>query len=225
MSTLDSAATVPGAPTAPPDAAKTLHATRGSTNAGAALKGIPAGKQNDPLPNGTDTPAFNLTPIADPTGAIKPGPALPTASSLRPDLAHHAAQQIASTISHSAPGQPVVLRLNPDELGHVRLALHAADGAVSLAIHVERGDTLDLMRRHIGQLATAFREIGYSDVAFSFSSSERDHSHPQPSTPAADALISEIAGERSPTQAETDTTPASNRCPASISASDRKGSP
>ncbi|MEZ5715398.1 MAG: flagellar hook-length control protein FliK [Paracoccaceae bacterium] len=75
----------------------------------------------------------------------------------------HAAspQHIAPTSAAAAPRpgeQPVELRLNPEELGHVRLTLLQGDGSISVTIQAERGETLDLMRRHIAQLEAEFRQ-------------------------------------------------------------------
>jgi flagellar hook-length control protein FliK len=82
----------------------------------------------------------------------------------------HIAQQLAAAAPR--PGeQPVELRLNPDELGHVRLTLLQGDGSISVTIQAERGETLELMRRHIAQLEAEFRDIGYSDIQFSFGAS------------------------------------------------------
>ena len=43
------------------------------------------------------------------------------------------------------------------------LATH--DGTLTLAIHTDRPETIDLMRRHIDQLAQDFRDLGFSDQA------------------------------------------------------------
>ncbi len=42
------------------------------------------------------------------------------------------------------------------------------NGTLTLAIHTDRPETIDLMRRHIDQLAQDFRDLGFSDLSFSF---------------------------------------------------------
>ena len=67
------------------------------------------------------------------------------------------------------PDRPVELALNPEELGRVRLTFTATDGGIHVAVMAERGETMDLLRRHIETLAQEFREMGYKDVKFEFS--------------------------------------------------------
>jgi len=42
------------------------------------------------------------------------------------------------------------------------------DTGISVLITAERPETLDLMRRHIDQLAEEFRSLGYEDIGFEF---------------------------------------------------------
>ncbi|MDP5218296.1 flagellar hook-length control protein FliK [Ruegeria sp. 2205SS24-7] len=56
------------------------------------------------------------------------------------------------------------LALRPEELGRVRVLMKPIEGAMTLTIIAERPETLDLMRRHIDQLASEFRDMGYSAV-------------------------------------------------------------
>ena len=91
------------------------------------------------------------------------------------------AVQIASALS-SLPDKPVELALSPEELGKVRLTLsHGHDGGISVAVQAERPETLDLMRRHIDQLASDFRDMGYSSIDFSFSGGQNfsGQQHPE----------------------------------------------
>ena len=67
------------------------------------------------------------------------------------------------------PGQPVEVALNPEELGRVRIALTNLDTGLSVAIMAERPETLELMRRHIEQLESEFRQLGYENIGFEFS--------------------------------------------------------
>lgn len=74
----------------------------------------------------------------------------------------------AAQILVRTPNQPVEISLNPEELGRVRMALTTTDTGVSLVITTERADALDLMRRHIDQLAQDFKNLGYESIEFAF---------------------------------------------------------
>ncbi|WP_428540787.1 flagellar hook-length control protein FliK [Profundibacter sp.] len=73
------------------------------------------------------------------------------------------------------PERPVELTLNPHELGRVRLTFTLTDGGINVAVLAERGETMDLMRRHIETLAQEFRDMGYADVGFQFSQHDREN--------------------------------------------------
>ena len=57
-------------------------------------------------------------------------------------------------------GGVIDIALDPPELGRLRLSLVEVNGAFSLSIAVERPETAELMRRHIGLLAQEFGRIG-----------------------------------------------------------------
>lgn len=85
------------------------------------------------------------------------------------------------------PNQPVEIALNPEELGRVRIVLTHLDTGLTVAISAERPETLDLMRRHIEQLAAEFRQLGYENIGFEFSggdanSSDQSETESQPSS-------------------------------------------
>ena len=76
-------------------------------------------------------------------------------------------EKIADVVTR-APDGPVDLHLNPEELGKVRISMAMVEGGINVTILAERPDTLDLMRRHIDQLAQEFRQLGYGLINFSF---------------------------------------------------------
>lgn len=92
-------------------------------------------------------------------------------------------------ISHRQ-GHSVVVTLSPDELGKVTMNVSAQDGTLTLALAVERGDTLDLLRRHIDQLAQDFRDLGFSQLNFSFSQDRQGDpgADDRPATPGHDPV-------------------------------------
>jgi flagellar hook-length control protein FliK len=99
-----------------------------------------------------------------------------------PALAQSVGVQIATALS-SLPDRPVELALSPEELGKVRMTLtHGHDGGISVAVQAERPETLDLMRRNIDQLASDFRDMGYSSIDFSFSGGQNYPGQQNPET-------------------------------------------
>jgi flagellar hook-length control protein FliK len=87
-------------------------------------------------------------------------------------LAQSVSRQIATAVAQM-PDQPVEIALSPEELGKVRLILHASEHSMIVTVQAERPETLDLMRRNINMLAADMRDLGYSELSFSFSD------HPQ----------------------------------------------
>ena len=118
--------------------------------------------------------------------AQQPGQSL----TARADLARQIAVQLTSNASQTN-AQPVELRLNPEELGRVRLALTPIDGTIIANISAERSETVDLLRRHISLLETEFREIGFADIQFFFGSS--GHGGNDPNSSSDDPALSPSA--------------------------------
>lgn len=81
--------------------------------------------------------------------------------------ARHIAQQLAAQLSKQSDGTTVI-RLNPDELGPVRMSLRNTDGIMALTILAERPETAEIMRRNIGELAQEFNALGYTNLSFDF---------------------------------------------------------
>ena len=97
---------------------------------------------------------------------------LPTTTPVHRSLPAGLVHQLAVNISHR-PGQSVEVTLTPEELGKVRMSLSAQDGVLTLALTAERSDTLDMLRRHIDQLAQDFRDLGFDRLNFSFTSDQQ----------------------------------------------------
>lgn len=89
------------------------------------------------------------------------------------DTAEALAKQLSQIAQNAALHRREIM-LQPEELGRVRLALSASETAVNVSITVERPETLDLMRRYIGQLADEFRALGYQDVSFEFAQQQEE---------------------------------------------------
>lgn len=94
-------------------------------------------------------------------------------------------RQIGLQLAEAArrlPSGPVEVSLNPEELGRVKMVLTAGDGAITVSLSVERPETADLMRRNLANLGAEFRDLGYSDVRFSFSG-DGDRGRPDHASP------------------------------------------
>lgn len=168
-------ARVPPAPSAdavkatPAGANPTLPAGANRAQAPAAPHALPVLRTAEPGASvfgpaeGVEGAAFRL---AEPAHAAQP-PAHSGAATLRADAARLPLPQAAEILARH-PDRPVEITLRPEELGHVRMALSTADSGISLTITAERPETLDLMRRHIEQLAAEFRRLGFDDLGFQF---------------------------------------------------------
>lgn len=105
----------------------------------------------------------------DRTQHVAPQTAPPAA-----DQTRQIAQQLAAGMPSRTPGTSEIL-LQPEELGRVRMSLTLQDGVMAVAIQAERPETLDLMRRHIDQLAQTYRDMGFENMSFSFSGSAQQN--------------------------------------------------
>jgi hypothetical protein len=172
-------ATVPSPPPSP-DTQPTFQAPPTQPILQAAVQSPPPASAHVVAPSVAD--AAPRSPGA--TGAIDDNPAegsislgepvtrsTPTVHGMAPpadaQVARNVAVQLAD-IARLMPDQPVEITLDPEELGRVRMTLHATDGAMLVSLNVERPETADLLRRHIDTLAQDFRSMGYRDVAFEF---------------------------------------------------------
>ena len=135
-----------------------------------ALAPSAGGQGTSPAPESLAPIPLTAAPAAAPADPGPPPPAERAADLSRqtPALGPQLAEAVARF-----PDRPVELTLSPEELGRVRLTLSTSDGGLVLAVTAERPETLDLMRRNIDQLARDFREIGFSDLSFSFTQQDR----------------------------------------------------
>ena len=105
----------------------------------------------------------------------------------RPEAPRMIAAQLAEAFAAKGE-QKVEVSLNPQELGHVRMRVIAAESGITMVIHTERPETGDLMRRHIHELAEEFRRMGYEDVSFEFSGGEAGSGQPGQDSDGGSAL-------------------------------------
>ncbi len=103
-----------------------------------------------------------------------PGPTDRTRSD--PAAARTIVNQIVQSIVR-APGEAFFeIRLQPEELGRVRLSITPVEAGVSVQITAERSETLDLLRRNIELLEDDLQDSGFENLQFTFGSesSEQD---------------------------------------------------
>ncbi len=69
----------------------------------------------------------------------------------------------------TASGGPMTeLRLAPEELGHVRIDMRHEGDRLVMTVSAERQDTLELLRRHAGELVADLRAGGHTGLDLSF---------------------------------------------------------
>lgn len=90
--------------------------------------------------------------------------------------------------------RPVDLILNPEELGKVRISMVMAENGITMNILAERPETLDLIRRHIDQLAHELRQIGYGTIGFTFGQQNRGRDGPRAWAGAPEVDMSTTVG-------------------------------
>lgn len=120
-----------------------------------------------PMPENPPQDTGELVPLSsgpDVTGFARAAErAAPTAQALPAGLG----QQLAEAAARF-PDRPLEVTLSPEELGRVRMSFATQDGALTMLVLADRPETLDLLRRHIDQLAQDFRDLGFQDLTFRF---------------------------------------------------------
>lgn len=121
-------------------------------------------------------PELSLSSVPLLSGGSSPGS--PTATVVTPQFpVPYIASQIASVLVRNDMNMSE-LALAPEELGKVRLRMEpdsANPDRMVILISVERPETLDLFRRHAGDLAEAIRNAGYSGADISFGQNTQDN--------------------------------------------------
>lgn len=70
--------------------------------------------------------------------------------------------------ARSAIDGMIEVKLAPEELGRVRLAMTSGEAGMTVTVTAERAETLDLIRRNIDLFAADLTDQGFSDLNFSF---------------------------------------------------------
>jgi flagellar hook-length control protein FliK len=124
-------------------------------------RAVPADTSHDPV---LSLPEAAPVPPSAPPQTLPPAPGQMGPDRAAPDPARLMQQVVdAARAGHSAE-----VRLDPAELGQMRLQVTATDDQVSIMLTAERAETADLFRRHANELAQDLRALGYANVSFSF---------------------------------------------------------
>lgn len=101
-------------------------------------------------------------------------PHLTAPPNLHIQLLHHASAAI---------DRQVEVLLTPEELGSVKFQIRHHGDTVSILLSAERGDTMDMLRRHGDELMREFRQAGFSGATLDFGRWGQ-HSQSQQQAPA-----------------------------------------
>ena len=91
-----------------------------------------------------------------------------------PVSARSIVNQIIQSVTRVSGDNSIELRLQPEELGRVRLTMQTTDAGVSVQVSADRSETLDLLRRNIDVLENDLRKQGFASTSFSFGSNTSD---------------------------------------------------
>jgi len=97
---------------------------------------------------------------------------------------HQISAQIAAEAG-AASGRDIEVRLDPEELGRVRITVHPREAGLFIALAVERPETLDLLRKNAEELMSNLQDFDLSGATLEFSqdsdspSSDAEHDSPK----------------------------------------------
>lgn len=90
-------------------------------------------------------------------------------------LARPVMQQLQQVILRSGNDGQIEVRLSPEELGRVKLAMSPIEAGVAIHITAERSETLELMRRNIEMLESDLRGQGFENLEFTFGQEQQEN--------------------------------------------------
>ncbi len=73
-----------------------------------------------------------------------------------------------TTRGADAPGDAIEIRLDPPELGRVRILFSGSEGAMSGLVTADRGEIEAMLRRNADVLQNALKDAGFADVSLMF---------------------------------------------------------
>lgn len=145
-----------------------------------------AGLTKDASPQGVvEETAAGLAPSGASSAAGTPGTA---ASAQSPVAAQGAAvtAQLAAAVSRSAEGT-LEVRLDPQELGRVKLGLSGSSESLTVTIIAERPETLELIRRNLESFSADLADMGFAGLNFEMGTGQQGHPVPDRDSDLAEA--------------------------------------
>ncbi len=135
-----------------------------------------------PLSKATTAEPEPFVPPQTPTPAshITASPSNPAA--LTPTQTAYTVHQITTQIVAEAgakTGRDIEVRLDPEELGRIRITVHPREAGLFIALAVERPETLDLLRKNASELMANLQDFDLSGATLEFS---QDDNSPPPQT-------------------------------------------
>ncbi|BBU59258.1 hypothetical protein KU6B_55230 [Mameliella alba] len=110
-------------------------------------------------------------------------------------------RQVSDGMARLGEGS-VEIRLSPEELGQVRMQMVPSDNGMTVHITADRPETLDLMRRHIDQLARDLADAGYESASFSFGEGGEGGEEPTAHNDHAETMPRDDASANAPPKTE-----------------------
>ncbi len=83
-------------------------------------------------------------------------------------IARPVVNQVVQMVMRANLEGMIEVRLQPEELGRVRLTMTQVDASIIVQITAERPETLDLLRRNIDMLEGDLRDQGFENASFTF---------------------------------------------------------
>lgn len=164
-----------------PDQAPTLPSATAALQIAGDFPDPPSG--DTPAPQGPNAAIVALPPAPFAVPPLDSGAAGLVAADVHgPPSAVRSESPAPAPASQPPPTAPPVLtardgeidlRLAPEELGRVQMTLRQEGDLMRVHIQADRPETLDLLRRNAGELASDLRAAGYEGSSFSFGGSSR----------------------------------------------------
>lgn len=104
-------------------------------------------------------------------------------------------------------GGEIMLRLDPPELGVVRISMSIVDGALTAQVAADRSEVLELLRRHGDQLSDALSDAGYAGADIHFGDKQSDHTDEETAANGRDVWISAGDPQTAPSVSQRNNTP------------------
>ena len=151
--------------------------------------------------------ALSALQPSSPLSPTSPSIAQPVTPAQTSYAVHQITAQITAELGAKS-GRDIEVRLDPEELGRVRITVHPREAGLFIALAVERPETLDLLRKNADELMSNLQEFDLSGATLEFSqegdspSSDTQHNgleeaplqfsatpHPASGPPAADGRL------------------------------------